>query len=238
MSRPQLVTVAHGTRHGPGNRVARSLTAQAARRLGGLTGVTSYVELSLPSFASVMATSDAPSLVVPLLLSSGYHTRVDLPNALAMSRRAVRMTRPLGPHPLLAEVMARRLVAAGARVGDPVVMVAAGSRDEAATADLDAAARLLRARWGGPVTLATVAGRGLPVDEALEQAREHTRAPSRVAVAPYLLAAGHFSQRVTFLARSNGVQVVGDVLGPHPLVAELVVRRYRAALAAHTRVAA
>ncbi|MDP3889591.1 sirohydrochlorin chelatase [Nocardioides sp.] len=238
MVRPQLVTVAHGTRHGPGNRVARSLTAQAARRLGGIPGVTSYVELSLPSFASVMATSEAPSLVVPLLLSAGYHTRVDLPEAVAMSRRPVRITRPLGPHPLLAEVMARRLIAAGARIDDPVVMVAAGSRDEAAGVDLDAAVRLLRARWGGPVTLATVSGRGLPVGEAVAQAREHTRTPSRVAVAPYLLAAGHFSQRVTYLARSHGVEVVGDVLGPHPLVAELVARRYRAALTAHTRLAA
>ena len=52
----RLVTVAHGTRHGPGNDVARRLTSLAGRQLG-LTAVASYVELCEPSLQSVLAGS-------------------------------------------------------------------------------------------------------------------------------------------------------------------------------------
>ena len=54
----------------------------------------------------------------------------------------------------------------------------------------------------------------------------------RVAVAPYLLSPGYFSRRARILAELAGVATVADVIGAHPLVAELVVRRYRAVLAA------
>ena len=139
---PRLVTVAHGTRVQAGNRIPAAITARAARRLG-VSATTSYVELCEPTFAEVMAGNAAPAVVVPLLLSTGYHVSNDLPAAAATSHAPVRLTRPLGPHPLLAEVMAHRLLGAGARLGDPVVMVAAGSNDPAAASDLGAAARQL-----------------------------------------------------------------------------------------------
>jgi sirohydrochlorin ferrochelatase len=225
---PRLVTVAHGTRSTDGNEVARSITAQASRRLGGVPSVASYVELCLPGFEKVMAANEVPTVVVPLLLSTGHHMRHDLPTAIARSQPPVRMSRPLGPHPLLAEVMCLRLRAAGARRGDPVVMVAAGSNDPDADIDLAAAGRMLRARWGAPVRVATVGGNGRsPVDVIAE-----ARADGRVAVAPYLLARGHFEQRIKALATVLRVSSIAEVLGAHPLVADLVVRRYRALAAA------
>ncbi|CUR55480.1 Putative CbiX family protein (fragment) [metagenome] len=221
---PRLVTVAHGTRHPEGNDVARMISAQAGRRLGGLPTISTYVELCEPSFGGVMASNEHPAVVVPLLLSTGHHVRHDLPSAAAGSLAPVRMARPLGPHPLLAEVMCRNLMAAGARRGDPVVMVAAGSNDPASTHDLAVAGAMLGKRWGAPVRVATVGGLGRRPVDVIAGARAH----GRVVIAPYLLAPGHFEQRVRTIAAGLGVSVVGDIIGAHSLVADLVVRRYRA----------
>jgi sirohydrochlorin ferrochelatase len=221
-----LVTVAHGTRVSAGNRVAADVTARAARRLG-VPGHTSYVELCAPSVRAVVRRLETPAVMVPLLLSTGYHVQYDLPSALGGAPFPVRSAGPLGPHPLLAEVMCHRLRGAGARRGDPVVLVAAGSRDPDAGVDLAVAGRLLEARWGARVRVATVGGAGRSVEEAVGEAR----ADGRVAVAPYLLASGHFSRRCQALARNAGAAVAADVLGAHPLVVELVVRRYRAVAA-------
>lgn len=199
----RLVTVAHGTRSVEGNAVAVSLTAAAGARLA-MPAVASYVELCAPSFTSVMVSGE-PSVVVPLLLSTGHHVRHDLAGS-----------RALGPDPLLASAQVGRLDAAGAVSGQPVVMVAAGSNDPLATRDLVLAATHLSAAWGGPVRLATLSGRG--------------RRPADVvrpgdAVSPYLLAPGFFATRARTEALSAGAALVADVIGAHPDVVELVVER-------------
>jgi sirohydrochlorin ferrochelatase len=214
----RLVTVAHGTRSAAGNEVARTLTAVAGRLLG-VEAVCSYVELSEPVFEDVVAASAEPTLVVPLLLSTGFHIRQDLPR---MARRAgglVVLGRPLGPHHLLAEVQVARLVAAGATPGSRVVMVAAGSSDPLATRDLARAAELLGRRWGGPVAVATLSALGRRPAEVLRPGD---------AVSPYLLSPGFFADRARAESLAGGASVVADVIGPDPLVADLVVQRAHA----------
>ncbi|MCR1785075.1 hypothetical protein KVF89_21225 [Nocardioides carbamazepini] len=227
---PHLVTVAHGTRTAPGNEVARLLTAAAARRLG-WDATTTYVELCAPLFADVVTEVSAPAVAVPLLLSTGYHLRHDLPAAVAAAARgdAVRLGRALGPDALLATAQVDRLRAAGATPGQPVVMVAAGSTDPAATADLDAAAHLLAQAWGAPVRLATLAGRGPRPAQVVRRGD---------AVAPYLLATGHFHRKARHDAYAAGATVVADVLGPHPRLVDLVVERALALMPVAARVPA
>src|SRR5690349_15062171 len=99
----RLVTVAHGTRVVEGNRIAAALTTRVADLLG-IDATTSYVELCAPLVADVLASSAAPTVVVPLLLSTGFHVKVDLPTALRGSRGPAALTRPLGPDPVLASV--------------------------------------------------------------------------------------------------------------------------------------
>jgi sirohydrochlorin ferrochelatase len=216
----RLVTVAHGTRQAQGNEVARELTAAASERLG-VPAIASYVELSAPLFADVLAESVVPTVVVPLLLSTGYHVREDLPTAVAAAHWPVSMVGPLGPDPLLARAQAHRLLQAGARPGEPVVLVAAGSRDPAAADDLDRAASLLAGVWGGSVRVATLSGSGPRPAELV--------GPD-TAVSPYLLAPGHFADRAVAESRASGASVVAGVIGPHPLVVDLVVERAAALL--------
>ena len=225
--KPRLVTVAHGTRDTAGPPVIRALVRRVARRLPDVEVVESYVELTPPSYASVMAAAQGPSVVVPLLLSTGYHVTHDLPESAQRSAFPVTMARPLGPHPLLAAAGAWQLRAAGATPGDAVVLVVAGSKDPDATADAMAAARLLRGHWGAPVRVAFLSGAGPGVPEVV--ARLRMEGHRRIVASPYLLAPGHFATKAAALAAVNGVTVVADLLGNHPLLAELVVRRYVAA---------
>ncbi len=214
-----LVTVAHGTRKSAGNEVARALTAAAGARLA-MTALATYVELSEPLFADVMAAAEQPAVVVPLLLSTGFHMRSDLPEQASLARVPVMMGRQLGPDPLLAQAQVERLVEAGARRGQRVVLVAAGSSDEAATCDqLCAVAHLARA-WDGPVELATLSGHGARPADVVRPGD---------AVSPYLLSPGFFHDRLRREA-PEGV-VVADVMGPHRAVVDLVVARVTALLA-------
>lgn len=214
--RPQLVTVAHGTRQAGGNQVARALTAAAGERLG-WPAVASYVELCPPLFAEVVATGSRSTLVVPLLLSTGYHMRVDLPAAVAAASAPVRLGAALGPHPLLAQAQADRLREAGAQPGQRVVLVAAGSSEPDATCDQLAAVSLLSRAWDGPVELATLSGRGPRPAEVVR--------PDDV-VSPYLLSPGAFVDRVR--AEVPAGAVVAEVIGTHERVVDLVVQRARA----------
>jgi sirohydrochlorin ferrochelatase len=212
------VTVAHGTRLRARNQVARDLTDAAGRVLG-LPATTAYVELCAPSLPEVLATSGDPTVVVPLLLSTGHHVRHDLPEALAAAHGPVALGPPLGPHRLLAKAQAHRLLQAGARPGQPVVMVAAGSRDPLATRDLVRAAELLAELWRGPVSVATLGGIGRRPEDVVT---------AECAVSPYLLADGHFADRLRdSCAAANAV---ADVLGPHGALRDLVVRRFREAV--------
>ena len=213
----RLVTVAHGTRSGEGNEVAIELTRLAGAALG-VEAVTSYVELQEPLLADALAASAVSTVVVPLLLSRGYHTRVDLPGALTSAPGDVALTDALGPSTALAKAQVARLIEAGATPGQPVVLVAAGSQDPVATDDLAAAAVLLGALWGSDCRLATIAAGDVasvvkPGD----------------AVSTYLLAPGYFARTMAEDARAAGASVVSDVLGTHPAVVDLICERYLSA---------
>ena len=214
---PRLVTVAHGTRRASGNAVAVEITRLAREQLG-IEAVTAYVELCEPLLTPVLATSRTPTAVLPLLLSTGYHLRQDLPEACAEAGGPVVLGRSLGPHALLAQAQADLLREAGARTGQPVVMVAAGSSDALATRDLDRAAELLGQAWGAPVRVATLSGRGRRPADVVRDGD---------AVSLYLMAGGYFAEQAATLAREAGATVVSTVLGPHPRVVDLVVRRTR-----------
>ena len=75
----------------------------------------------------------------------------------------------------------------------------------------------------GPVTVGYGAAAQPTVAGAVEAARE-AGAP-RVVVASYLLAPGHFHSTVE---RAGG-DVLTTPLGPHPLLAEIALDRYREA---------
>ena len=215
-----LVTVAHGSRHPAGVRTVEALVARVRHRLPDVTVRAAYVGIQRPSLGEVLADVRGPAVVVPLLLGVR-------PDPGPVEDHCV--AEPLSPDRLLAEVMVLRLREAGARPGQPVVLVAAGSPDPCAQGDTARAARMLEEIWRGPVRTAHLTGRGERVAEVVDGfGRRGVAAP---AVAPYLLEPGEFHTRAREDARALGLGTVADVLGDHPMVAEAVARRFRATVA-------
>ncbi|MBF4163241.1 sirohydrochlorin chelatase [Nocardioides acrostichi] len=214
-----LVTVAHGTRRSGGNEIARRLTAAAGETLG-VPATAAYVELCEPLLADVVAGLTEPAVVVPLLLSTGYHVRTDVPRACAAASVPVQIGQPFGPDRLLALAQVDRLLEAGAQPGTPLVMVAAGSTDPEAWRDLRGASRLLAEGWGveaAEVRTATLSGLGPRPADVVRRGD---------ALAPYLLSPGLFSRRVREVAEAHDAPCA-DVIGTHPLAIDLLVARVR-----------
>jgi sirohydrochlorin ferrochelatase len=128
---------------------------------------------------------------------------------------------PLGPDPVLVDVLQLRLAESGAGPSDPVVLAAAGSRDPQAAADVEATAAALARRRGAPVTVGYLAAAEPSVASAVAVAR-HDHPGRPIAVATYLLAPGHFSARLT----DAGADTVAAPLAPHPALAGLALRRF------------
>ncbi|KRE62483.1 CbiX/SirB N-terminal domain-containing protein [Nostocoides sp. Soil756] len=228
---PVLVVCAHGTRDPAGRAAVRACVADVVARLPGLDVREAYVDVHGPEVAGVVA--DLPrrpggavaGVVVPLLLAAGYHVRVDLAAAV-QERPDVVVTGALGPDDVLVDVLVDRMAAVGVGAGaGAVVLAPAGSSDERAQADSRETARRLGERLGRDVRLAFAAGPRPPVACAVTRARIEGSTP--VTVVSYLLAPGFFQRR---LEASGAATVTGPLL-PDPRVADLVVARYRAALA-------
>jgi sirohydrochlorin ferrochelatase len=180
-----------------------------------------FIELAEPSVRAALAgiPPDRRAVLVPLLLSSGYHDRVDLPAAIAAARPGTAHAPVLGPDPLLAVALADRLGKAGRRPGDAVVLAAAGSSDPAAVEAVRTQAALLAADLGTDVGVGfgSAAEPGVPAAVAAARAA----GADRVAIAPYLLAPGHFADRLA----EAGADLVAEPLGAHPAVVDLVLSR-------------
>jgi sirohydrochlorin ferrochelatase len=220
MTVPALLLVAHGTRDPAGAVTAEALACAVARRLPGVPVSLAFADVRGPSVTDVLAEGNGtgPAVVVPAFLSAGYHVRVDLPGQIERAGRAgVRLARPLGTTVVGAAV--DRLVSAGWRASDAVVLAAAGSSDPRALADIRRAAVRLSGIIRQPVDVGYIATGRPGVNEVVARLR---RAGSRVAVASWLLAPGLFHQ---WLCRS-GADLVSDPIGVHPLLVDQLVRRY------------
>jgi sirohydrochlorin ferrochelatase len=221
MSNPALLAVAHGSKDPAAQETVAALARQISRLAPVLDVRVAFVQNAEPSLAAGISAAGANTVIVPLLLSTGYHLTTDI--AAAASAAGARVADPLGPDSLLVTALTARLAEAGVPDGTPVVLAAAGSSDPAAAADARRQAELLADRLGVPVTTAFASATRPRVDEAVAELRARTGSP--VAVATYLLAPGHFHDQL----QRAGARWVTAPLGAHPAVAGLVIDRYRTA---------
>jgi len=174
-----------------------------------------FLDVLEPSLRTALDSHPGPSVVVPMLLSTGYHVAQDIPS-VAAGRPEVRLADRLGPHPLLTSALIDRLTEAGGAAADQIALVASGSSHPAAADDLARAADDLADRLRRPVVPVT-----LDADPAGRIAE--LRGSGTVAVASYLLAEGFFADQVR--AAAPGLPVTAPI-GAHPAVVELVWHRY------------
>lgn len=217
MRKPPLVAVAHGSSYPAAAQTVTALARNVIRLAPVIDVRVAFVQHAEPSLPQALAQAGQDAIVVPLLLSTGYHLRTDI------AGQAKRVAGPLGPDQLLVTALMSRLAEAGVPAGVGVVLAATGSSDPRAADQINAQADLLAAERGAPVVPAFAASGQPSVEDAVTHLREQTRGP--VAIASYLLAPGLFHDR---LAKS-GADWVTAPLGDHPAVAALVIDRYRTA---------
>jgi sirohydrochlorin ferrochelatase len=235
---PVLVACSHGTRDPAGRRTIHALLDGVQRVRPDLDVREAFVDVQEPEVADVVAEAlgegeDRAAVVVPLLLSAGYHVHVDIARAVAAHPGRAVAAPALGPDSRVVAVLARRLAEAGAREGDAVVVAAAGSSDvRASEAVEEVAAELRQVHWG-PVAVGYGSAARPNVPDAVAAAR--AAGAERVVIASYLLAPGYFHDRLA----EAGADVVTDPLAPDDRLVDVVLDRYGTAaalLAGGTRV--
>ncbi|WP_159440842.1 sirohydrochlorin chelatase [Jatrophihabitans endophyticus] len=202
--------MAHGTADDAGRATTERLVAAIAAARPAVPVEHCFLDVVEPRLPDAL--DDRPTVVVPLLLSTGYHVQTDIPAAVAAYPRTV-VSRHLGPDDLLVDVLLARLGAVPA--DGAVALVGAGSSRSAATAELaETGARLAR-RVGRPVAVHTMADDLVAAFAAL---------PRPLTVATYLLAEGRFAS--TLRAAADAGTTVAEPLGVHDALVTLAWRRY------------
>ncbi|MFJ6687709.1 sirohydrochlorin chelatase [Streptomyces sp. NPDC091294] len=226
---PALVVVAHGSRDPRALSTVRALLARVRALRPALPVHLGHIELNEPLLPDTLAAlGDGAAVLVPLLLSRGYHVKRDIPEMAAVSPARTRVAGPLGPHPLLVDALHARLTEAGwpAHAGPDhaVVLASAGSRDPESRADTARTAVDLSARLGVPVLPAYASAATPTVPDAVRAltARGHRR----VAVASNFTAPGRFATQ----SAAAAPWITSAPLGPHPSMAHLLLHRYDRAL--------
>ncbi|MFI2367250.1 sirohydrochlorin chelatase [Streptomyces sp. NPDC018833] len=231
--RPSLVAVAHGSRDPRALSTVLALLERVRELRPGLDVRLGHIELNEPLLTETLTgLNGAPAVLVPLLLSRGYHVKHDLPQAAAAAPGGehIRIARPLGPHPLLVEALCSRLAEAGWHEEDGtsrsagVVLASAGSRDPESAEDTRRMAQLLGERLGGvPVVAAYASALAPTVPDAVRALTSRGR--HRIAVASYFAAPGLFATR----SAAAAPWIAADPLGTHPALARLLLHRYEEA---------
>ncbi|WP_345342392.1 sirohydrochlorin chelatase [Rhodococcus olei] len=238
---PPMIVVAHGSRD---PRSARAVAAAVAAIRGARPDLDvrlCFLDLSAPSVDQVVdavaAEGHSSAVVVPLLLGSAFHARVDLPGLLAAARRRhpgldLVQADVLGDDDRLVSAVRDRVRDAGVALDDPrvgVVLAAVGSSRPDANERTAAIGPRLHAgtAWAGvEVCFATT---DPTVAQAISRLRE--RGARSIVVAPWFLAPGLLTDRVDRAVEALAADAErADVIGDHPLLVEVVLDRYRAGL--------
>lgn len=232
LTRPALLAISHGTSSARGQQAVAGLVCAVAEARDDLGVASGFVDVQQPD---VRATLDAiesrrAAVVVPLLLSAGYHVHVDLRNSLDdTGDRATALARALGPDDRLVAVLVRRLREAGLRFSDRVVLACAGSSDPRAVDDCHEMGARLSSALGRPVRVGFISAAQPRLPDAVAQERS-TAGGSRVIVATYLLAPGYFADLAAATDADLTTRPLLDAGEPvAPELVDLVLDRYEAA---------
>lgn len=223
---PALIACAHGTDNPQGRREIDTVRAQLRSLRPGVEVLEAYVDVQEPDLVDVVASlpQGRTAVIVPLLLSVGYHVKVDIARAAA-GRPGTVAALPLGPDPRLARVLQDRLDQASVQGADAVVLAAAGSSDACAAEDVADVRAVLAELRTGPVHTGYGAKATPSVRGAVAAARGNGH--PAVALASYLLAPGYFHDQ---LAKAEADTISAPLL-PHPVIADIALSRYDDAVA-------
>ncbi|WP_410633544.1 sirohydrochlorin chelatase [Amycolatopsis sp. cmx-4-83] len=235
---PPLVAVAHGSRDPRSASTVRALVDVVRAQAPGLSVHESFLDLSSPLVSDVLrglySAGHRTAVVVPLLLGSAFHARVDLPALIAAVVAEcpgfrIRVSDVLGADPALEAVALDRLASAPRRRDTGVLLSAVGSSNAAANAVVASLASHWEERLGIPVSEAFASATQPDIPTAAAWLRE--RGARHLIVGSWFLAPGLLPDRIARLAREADPKAfIADPLADDPRVADVVVSRYASAV--------
>lgn len=222
-----LVLLGHGTRSEPGRRVVEDLAAQVTDRLPDLPVRLGYLDVIEPTAAQVLDGLDE-AVVVPLLMTAGYHIDVDLPQVIG-DRTGIIVTPVFTEAADLAAIAAQRLAQTEAGSGtthDPVVLLGAGSSVDKACRQVERVAARLAEGTGRTVRHGFLSAAEPAAEEVVRDVLAE-RPAGGVTVIPLLLAPGYFLSLAVKLADLDPSRVrIAEPLGADPLLVDSVLTGY------------
>ncbi|MBM7830238.1 sirohydrochlorin ferrochelatase [Agromyces cerinus] len=229
----RLVAVTHGAPSSANREAVIRLVDGVASARPDLDVSISFVDASRSDVAAALGPDDDGAVIVPLVLSAGFHVRTGLSLGLdgrgsdAGALAGTRLAAELGPDDRIVEVLAERLGRLRLSDTDAVVLAAAGSNDPRAVRECFETARRLGHRLGRSVTVGFIAAAIPRLHDAIEMIRE-VHPGVRVVVGSYLLAPGTFYDA----AASAGADAIASPLllpdeAAPGLLVDLVLDRYR-----------
>ncbi|HLT11420.1 MAG TPA: CbiX/SirB N-terminal domain-containing protein [Micromonosporaceae bacterium] len=230
-----MLLVAHGSRDPRSARTVRTLADRVAARWPGPVG-PAFLDFDAPSVAeSLRKHRHSSPVVVPLLLTSAYHHRVDLPAVLHDTGVAAEVAEVLGPATpeeaadlRLLGALSRRLSELDLQPGfDGIVLIAAGTSDASARSTVDRVAQQLSTVHHVPCAVGYASASGPTPQEAVAGLR--SAGATRVAGAAYFLAAGRLYDAAAASALTGGSVGVAAPLGAATELVELILDRARTA---------
>lgn len=208
---PVLVLCAHGSRSATAQAATARICAAVQAALPGVLVVETWVDVQTPDVvARCLQFADRPVVIVPLLLSAGYHVRHDLARAVQGHPQHV-VTPALGPDRRLSRLLSRRLHEAAPPASgteDPLVLIAAGSSDARATEDVQAQAEDLADLLGRDVRVGYLSAAQPEASRAIAAVGAQTGRP--VVALSYLVAPGTFHDQA---GRAGAALLTAPLLG-------------------------
>lgn len=230
-----LVLAAHGSRDPRFAATVERVTGAVRQQLPDVDVRLAYLDLNSPTVAEVLSRCTGDVVVLPLLLSEAFHSKVDLPAIIEVARRnnpaiSVRQLPTLGGDPRIVTALADRLDQIGLRPTDGVLLTAVGSSDAAADEAVRMRTHELGLELGTPLVQTVFATRLGSDNVNLRASLRSLRrgGAGRIVVSPYFLSAGLLTERVDAAVDqlAPGAQIAGP-LGAHPDVIDVVCDRYR-----------
>lgn len=234
-----LIAASHGTDNSDGAKAIATLVTKVNEALVDTVVLEAFVDVQQPDVPTVLASvpkdqeakggsAGHPSVIVPLLLATGYHVRQDIADAAFADGQSV-ISPALGPDQRMVDVLVQRLEEVGHRNDDLVVLTVAGSSDLRAQAETNRVKDMLEASLGKSVELAFLSA-AEPKLKDLVPRLKFKNPRQRLVISTYLLAPGYFSG----LLESVGANLVArPLLAPEletpPQLIDIVVERYQSA---------
>lgn len=235
-----LVAVAHGSRDPRSARAVAAALDTVRAENPGLDVRLAFLDLNTPSVGQVLdalaADGHRQVAVVPLLLGSAFHARVDLPALLHEAQQRhplleVLCSPILGDDDLLVDAARDLITATGVSADDPsvgIAVCAVGSRRPEANRATELVVPRILAGTAWTQAAACFATTGPSVGTTLADLT--SRGAHTVVLTPWILAPGLLWDRACAEADSLGHVRVAQTLTRHDAVARVITERYTEAV--------